>query len=295
MASMQSLKRRIKSAKNIKQITKAMEMVAASKMRRAQAQALASRPYARKLETTLATIATLTDPSIHPLLAPHDDGEDIIVLFSTDKPLAGSLNTNLFRGTIEFLTQDHAPKNPRFIVVGQKARQFVLSNNFEIDADFSGIPDPINFQAAVPIAHYLIDNYINKSYRSVNLVYMDFISTLVQRFRTLPLLPFSSSWSALIDEPSETINLTGGAQYLFEPSASSILDWLLPYYTEMIIYQTLLETRASEHSSRMVAMKNASDSATDIINDLTLSYNKQRQEKITNELLDNTTAALVVG
>lgn len=238
MASMQSLKRRIKSAKNIKQITKAMEMVAASKMRRAQAQALASRPYARKLETTLATIATLTDPSIHPLLAPHDDGEDIIVLFSTDKPLAGSLNTNLFRGTIEFLTQDHAPKNPRFIVVGQKARQFVLSNNFEIDADFSGIPDPINFQAAVPIAHYLIDNYINKSYRSVNLVYMDFISTLVQRFRTLPLLPFSSSWSALIDEPSETINLTGGAQYLFEPSASSILDWLLPYYTEMIIYQT---------------------------------------------------------
>jgi F-type H+-transporting ATPase subunit gamma len=124
---------------------------------------------------------------------------------------------------------------------------------------------------------------------------MDFISTLVQRFRSLPLLPFTSTWASLIDSPSEIIELNSDAEYIFEPSASAILDWLLPYYTEMIIYQTLLETRASEHSSRMVAMKNASDSATDIITDLTLSYNKQRQAKITNDLLDNTTASLVVG
>lgn len=124
---------------------------------------------------------------------------------------------------------------------------------------------------------------------------MDFISTLVQRFRSLPLLPFTSTWSTLVENPAEAIEFSSDAEYLFEPSASAILDWLLPYYTEMIIYQTLLETRASEHSSRMVAMKNASDSATDIITDLTLSFNKQRQAKITNELLDNTTASLVVG
>lgn len=295
MANMQSLKRRIKSAKNIKQITKAMEMVAASKMRRAQSQALASRPYARKMETTLATIATLTDSSQHPLLESHSEGLDVVVLFSTDKSLAGSLNTNLFRGTQEFLNSIQGPTNPHFIIIGQKAKQFVLSNGYTIEADFSGISDPVSFQNAVPIAHFLIENYINRSYRSVTLIYMDFISTLVQRFRTLPLLPFSSSWSSLIENPSDAMNVGTEAQYLFEPSAGAILDWLLPYYTEMIIYQTLLETRASEHSSRMVAMKNASDSATDIISDLTLSFNKQRQAKITNELLDNTTAALVVG
>lgn len=295
MANMQSLKRRIKSAKNIKQITKAMEMVAASKMRRAQSQALASRGYARKLETTLATIATLTDSSEHPLLEPHTDGDDLIVLFSTDKSLAGSLNTNLFRGTVEFLSGDQVPANPHFIIVGAKAKQFVISNGYTLDADFSGVSDPVSFQGAVPIAHYLIDNYLNHTYRSVTLIYMDFISTLVQRFRALPLLPFTSTWSSLIDNPADVLEISSDSQYLFEPSASAILEWLLPYYTEMIIYQTLLETRASEHSSRMVAMKNASDSATDIITDLTLSYNKQRQAKITNELLDNSTAALVVG
>jgi F-type H+-transporting ATPase subunit gamma len=273
-----------------------MEMVAASKMRRAQSQALSSRAYSRKLEQTLATIATLTDPSIHPLLSPKTVGKDLIVLFSTDKSLAGSLNTNLFRGLTEYLKHSQlAATHPSFVIVGQKAKQFVLANDYTIDADFSGIPDPINFQAAVPIAHYLIDEFLSNHIRSVTLVYMDFISTLVQKFRALPLLPLSSAWTATIESPAEIASLATDAQYLFEPSAHTILDWLLPYYVEMIIYQTLLENRASEHSARMVAMKNASDSATDIIADLTLSYNKQRQAKITNELLDNTTASLVVA
>jgi F-type H+-transporting ATPase subunit gamma len=293
MASMQSLKRRIKSARNIKQITKAMEMVAASKMRRAQSQALATRPYARKLESTLQAITGLTESSQHPLLATNETGVDIIVLFSTDKPLAGSLNANLFRGTADFL-KDKTDK-PHFVIVGQKARQFVLGNDYVIDADFSGVSDPVSFQAAVPIAHYLIDGYITGKFKSISLCYMDFISTIVQRFRSIPLLPFTNTWTTLAENASEVVSLQSGAQYIFEPNAESILEWLLPYYTEMIIYQTLLETRASEHSSRMVAMKNASDSATDIINELTLSYNKQRQAKITNELLDNTTAALVVA
>jgi len=295
MASMQSLKRRIKSARNIKQITKAMEMVAASKMRRAQSQALSSRAYSRKLESTLATITTLTDSSQHPLLETHDSGDDIIVLFSTDKPLAGSLNTNLFRGTADYLKTNPTAAEPHFVVIGQKARQFVIGNGYIIDADFSGIPDPVSFQAAVPIAHYLVDSYLNHTCCSVTLCYMDFISTIVQRFRALPLLPFTNTWTTLAENAAEAVISQTGIEYLFEPSAEAILDWLLPYYTEMIIYQTLLETRASEHSSRMVAMKNASDSATDIITDLTLAFNKQRQAKITNELLDNSTAALVVG
>ncbi len=295
MANMQGLKRRIKSAKSIKQITKAMEMVAASKMRRAQTQALSSRPYARKLESTLATITTLTDPSQHALLAPHDTGSDAVVLFSTDKPLAGSLNTNLFHGTFDYIKDTSTISQPHFVIIGQKARQFVLANEYPLDADFSGIDDPVSFQAAVPIAHFLIENYLNQTYRSVTLCYMDFISTIVQRFRALPLLPFTNNWTALIENATEAMTIQAGSKYIFEPNASAILDWLLPYYTEMIIYQTLLETRASEHSARMVAMKNASDSASDIITDLTLSFNKQRQAKITNELLDNTTAALVVA
>ncbi len=295
MANTQSLKRRIKSAKNIKQITKAMEMVAASKMRRAQSQALSSRAYARKLENTLATIAAKTNASQHPLLAPNSSGKDIIVLFSTDKSLAGSLNSNLFRGLTDYLkTNDLGLSQPEFIIVGQKARQYVFMNDYQLDADFSGVSDPVSFQAAVPIAHHLIKEYLSGNYRSVTLVYMDFVSTLVQRFRAMPLLPLANNWTNLIESLAEAVAIGSTAQYLFEPSASEILDWLIPYYIEMIIYQTLLETRASEHSARMVAMKNASDSATDIIADLTLSYNKQRQAKITNELLDNTTAALVV-
>jgi F-type H+-transporting ATPase subunit gamma len=295
MATIQSLKRRIKSAKNIKQITKAMEMVAASKMRRAQAQAMASRAYSRKLEQTLATIATLTNPSIHPLLSPKTEGDDFIVMFSTDKSLAGSLNTNLFRGLSNYLAQNlPGPNHPRFVIVGQKARQFVLGNDYTIEADFSGIPDPVSFQAAVPLAHYVVNEFLSGNCRSVTLVYMEFISTLVQKFRATPLLPLSNTWSDRIDSPAGAMELATDAQYMFEPNAPTILNWLLPYYIEMIIYQTLLENRASEHSARMVAMKNASDSAAEIITDLTLSYNKQRQEKITNELLDNATASAVV-
>lgn len=296
MPSMQSLKRRITSAKNIKQITKAMEMVAASKMRRAQAQAIASRAYSRKLEATLATIATLTDASSHPLLTTNGSGKDVVVLFSTDKSLAGSLNTNLFRGMQEYLKNPKTNLDqPEFIIVGQKAKHFVLSNGFTINADFSGISDPVSFQAAVPIARYIINEYISGNFRSVTLGYMDFISTLVQTFRAMPLLPLSATWATIIDTPADAAKIGSDSQYLFEPSAPEILNWLLPYYVEMIIYQTLLENRASEHSARMVAMKNASDSASEIINDLTLSYNKQRQAKITNELLDNTTAAMVVS
>jgi F-type H+-transporting ATPase subunit gamma len=295
VASIQSLKRRIKSAKNIKQITKAMEMVAASKMRKAQNQAIASRPYSRKLESTLATIATLTNSSEHPLLTPNSLGDDIVILFSTDKALAGSLNSNLFRGTVEYLDTNTFNPNPHFIIVGQKAKHFVLSHGFTLDSDFSGIPDPVSFQSAVPIAHHIIDQYKQGNCRSVTLVYMDFISTLVQKFRAMPLLPLNAAWTSMIDDPANVINTSTSAQYQFEPTAGAILNWLLPYYIEIIIYQTLLETKASEHSARMVAMKNASDSATDIIADLTLTYNKQRQAKITSELLDNTTATLAVS
>lgn len=295
MSNIQSLQRRIKSAKNIKQITKAMEMVAASKMRKAQAQAMASRPYARKLQTTLNTIASLvTETTEHPLLEQNQTGQDVILLISTDKSLAGSLNTNLFRGTSNYLSE--LSTKPQFIIIGQKARQFIYSTDLPLIAEFTDIPDPLAYADSLPISKLIIDGYISKEFRSVHVVYMDFVSTLVQKVRPFQLLPLSTDWASVIDEPSKAMDANDSekSQYIFEPSADEILDWLLPYYLELSIYQLLLEARASEHSARMVSMKNASENATDIIADLTLSYNKVRQAAVTAELLDNTTASLIV-
>lgn len=297
MPNIQALSRRIKTATNIKQITKAMEMVAASKMRRAQAQALSSRPYSQKLYRTLQTIATLTDPSTHPLLTPKDTGTDIVVILSTDKSLAGSLNTNLFRETQAFIDQKFSSVSPEIIIIGQKARHFSVSSGFRLHAEFSNLPDPIRFADIIPITSMLIHGFEAGQFRSVTLLYMDFVSTLIQRFRAQTLLPFTISWEEFVETPSEAIDALTPEKtsYTFEPNAKSILNWLLPYYVEMTLFQTILESRASEHSARMVAMKNASDNATDIIADLTLAYNKQRQAKITTELLDNITASLIVN
>lgn len=293
MANTQSLKRRIKTAGNIRQITKAMEMVSASKMRRAQSQALASRPYAVKLQETLQTIAALSGDSTHPLLTPHEGGRDMIVLISTDKSLAGSLNTNLFRGVQDLRSKGQLPKDASFIIVGQKARHFVLGNQDSLYAEFTNLPDPIRYQDALPIAEMVIQGFLDHEFHSVTLVYMDFVSTLVQRLATQQLLPIPTTWQDTIKTPDEALELN--STYVFEPSAAEILDWLLPYYVELAIYHSLLESKASEHSARMVAMKNASENAGEIINDLTLTYNKMRQAGITSELLDNTTASLIVA
>lgn len=294
MSNIQALRRRIGSAKNIKQITKAMEMVAASKMRKAQMQALASRPYARKLQQTLVTISGMTsEAEAHALLHNHGEGADIVVVISTDKSLAGSLNTNLFRGTEEIIRRSYEDA-PKLVIVGQQARQFARAYAYEIEADFSHIPDPLSYADSLPISQLLIDGFTSHRFRSVRVVYMDFVSTLVQELRDVSLLPMQTDWTHMVDDPTQAIGtmIDSGADYLFEPDANTILEWLLPYYVELFVYQVMLEARASEHSARMVAMKSASDNATEIIADLTLSYNKARQASITAELLDNTTASL---
>lgn len=297
MANMQALSRRIKTAKNIKQITKAMEMVSASKMRRSQAQALASRPFSSKLYLTLQSIATLTDPSSHALLQSHDSGIDIYLLISTDKALAGSLNTNLFRGAYELLSDKAASQSAQFIIVGSRARSFVVSSGQSIYAEFSNLPDPVSYQDTLPISQMVIKGFLSGEFRSVTLLYMDFISTLVQKMRAQTLLPLTAELDRLVESESEAIDKISKERttYVFEPNAKSILNWILPYYVELTLFHALLEAKASEHSARMVAMKNASDNATEIISDLTLSFNKQRQNKITSELLENTTAQAVLN
>jgi F-type H+-transporting ATPase subunit gamma len=296
MSNTQSLTRRIRSAKNIKQITKAMEMVSASKMRKAQSQALSSRPYARKLETTLNAIANLAPSSSEQaLLTPNESGRPLLVIVSTDKALAGSLNTNLFRGVSEYC-HEQGLENPLTVIVGQKARAFVLSSDYLLHAEFTQLPDPISYADSLPISKLIIDSYIDKTAKSVHIVYMDFISTLVQKVRGFQLLPLSTDWTSVVEDPKSALDAVTPEKstYVFEPDANTILEWLVPYYIELAIYQVLLESKASEHSARMVSMKNASENATEIIQDLTLSYNKARQAGITAELLDNVTASMIV-
>lgn len=286
MSASRLIKRRIKSAKNISQITKAMEMVSASKMRRAQEQALASRPYAQKLYETLRMVATHTNSSSHPLLQINKAGKALVLLISSDRGLVGSLNTNLFKATEEAL--QNLPQ-AEFVAVGRKARDFVVKTGRSLYGEFTGLPDKLRFEDALPIAELVMNAFLSGGYQSVQLVHMQFISTLTQKAVVEQLLPISHT------EIQELAAAQPSAEYTFEPNAKDILDTLLPYFIEITIYQDLLDAKASEHSARMVSMKNASDNAKDVVKELTLSYNKSRQASITSELLDISTAALSVA
>lgn len=289
MSSARLIKRRIKTTKNIRQITKAMEMVAASKMRRAQDQALGSKPYANKLQAALRRIAAITESDNHPLLQQNRRGHTAILIISPNKGLTGGLNTNLFRQVDQYTTA-LTKKTAQIdcIIVGKKARDYIAKTDLNVLAEFSDLPENISFSDSLPISKLILDGYTQKKFKSVHIIFMDFISTLVQRAQVNQLLPISIEAEPLPDKPDKLIEteLASRYEYIFEPTASEVLDWILPYYVEMQIYQTLLEARASEHSARMVSMKSASDNAKEIITDLTLAYNKSRQAGITSELLD---------
>lgn len=289
MSSARQLTRRIKSVSNISKITKAMEMVAASKMRQAQIQALASRAYSRKLDDILTQVSFNTNPKQHPLLSSQSEtNKQAIVVISTDRGLTGSLNTNLFKSILKFQIQN---TDMDFYTVGKLAKDFTLKSDFNLVAEFGEVGDKIEYEQAVPISKLLTTEFLNGKYSTIWISYMDFISTLVQKPRITQLLPLQKQTLA---EKQETGFVTN-KEYLFEPDPKTILDWILPYYVELKVYQSLLEARASEHSARMVAMKSASDNATQLADDLTLVYNRSRQASITSELSDIVTATMTLG
>ncbi len=290
MASARTIKRRINTAGNIAKITKAMEMVSASKMRRAQDQALASRAYARAIHDSLHAVAALTDASHHPLLSSHTDGDDVLVIYSTDRGLCGGLNTHLFKSTLAWL-KEH--KNAQIIAIGKKAVAFARKTSLPLFAQFVSLPEKVGLSDVVSVSSMVTEGFLEHKFRSVAFIYMDFINTLTQKVRIAHLLPLHDKLEKVTSD-SDTVPMTEMAQYIFEPSPQDILNDLLPYYIEHTLYQTLLEAKASEHSARMVAMKNASDNARDLVGELRLLYNKSRQASITNELLDITTATLTV-
>lgn len=288
MAQARLIKSRIKSASNISKITKAMEMVSASKMRRSQQQALKSRPYTHKLVEMLHTIASYTPSDLHPLLKnPNPTAPICFVIISTDRGLAGSLNANLFR---QVFKEIEAQKDCVFVTIGKKAREFVLKTNKTIIAQFEGLPDTLSLSDVMPISALLVEEFLKGKFSAVKTIHMQFVTTLTQTVEVNQILPVATQ---NVGQIQATPN-TSLKEYVFEPSAKEMLGILLPFYAENGFFQIMLEAKASEHSARMVSMKNASDNAKDIVSSLRLEYNKSRQASITSELLDITTASLTV-
>jgi len=283
MANTRQVKNRIKTAKNISKITKAMEMVAASKMRKAQLQAVQSRPYATALEEILTKISQEQNILVHPLFDNHGIGSDLLICLSTDRGLSGSFNPTLFRKLLEWKVGH--PKGT-LLVVGRKAIAFTLFSGIQTFAQFSDLPDSIQLADILPITRIAMEGYLNHEFKNVSILYMDFVNTLSQKPKFQQLLPI------LPPDDSFTAQHQSHGEYIFEPSAKEILAELVPYYLENSVYQAFLESKASEHSARMVAMKNASESAGDLVDELQLIFNKSRQASITNDLLEITTATL---
>ena len=290
MANTQDIRRRIKSIRNTAQITKAMQMVAASKMRRAQQHALAGRPYAGLMNKVLVSLQKRTDPKLHPLLQIRPLKKELVLIISTDKGLAGALNTNLFREATRFESDKTV-----FVVSGRKARQFVARTKRELLADFE-LKDAPSFVETKPISNFVIEKFRKREVDKVSVLYTHFINTINQKPVVQTLLPISSFDLPQKHEeagPDESADPMVG--YIFEPRAEAVLDIMLPYYIQYQVFQMILDARASEHSARMVAMKNATDNANEFIKDLTLEYNKMRQAGITTELLEIATAQMALG
>ena len=290
MANTQDIRRRIKSIRNTAQITKAMQMVAASKMRKAQQHALAGRPYAALMNKVLVSLQRRTDPRLHPLLHIRPLKKELVLIISTDKGLCGALNTNLFREAANFDSAKTA-----FVVTGKKARQFIARTKRELLADFE-LKDAPTFVETKPIAKFCMEKFLNRDVDKVSVLYTHFINTINQRSVVQTLLPISSfdlPKNEADEEAKQAVDPMLG--YVFEPNAETVLDVMLPYYLQYQVFQMILDARASEHSARMVAMKNATDNANQFIKDLTLEYNKMRQAGITMELLEIATAQMSLG
>ena len=253
-----------------------MQFVAASKLKRAQDATLAARPYSEKLDEVLADLAAVLGEADHPLLSEgHPDAKRLIVLVTTDRGLAGPLNTNTIRfASHEILAH---PGDLTVVTVGRKGRDAMRRAGVPLEAHFAGFGDRPTFADVLPLARLITDDFLAGSYGRVDIIYSRFVSTLVQRAEMFQLLPIRAT------EDTEGIP---GNQFIFEPAPATVLEQLVPRYVATRLFQAVLEAKASEESSRMVAMKNATENAEDLIEDLTLSYNKVRQSNITREMIE---------
>ncbi len=279
MASTRDIRRRIKSVKNNRQITKAMELVAASKMKKAQQAALAGRPYAELLASMLASLAPRVEESMHPFLTKREVKNRGILLITTDKGLCGPLNANLFKLVQEIKTP------AKFVGIGRKGAQFLARTGRDLLAEFP-VSDRVGFNEVKVAVEFLVNQYLEGVIDTVEVIYPFFKNTLVQEPTVRPVLPLANLADFEHHLHPETLAKLDQREMLFEPDARTVLEALLPFYINKSIYQLVLAAKASEHSARMVAMKTAKDNATKILGDLTLEYNKARQAAITQEILE---------
>ena len=280
MANTLDIRRRIRSVKNTAQITKAMQMVAASKMRKAQATALAGRPFQDLIWRVLASLRGRVNPNDHELLRVRPVQKELVVVFSTDKGLCGALNTNLFRELANLDSQ-----KTLYVSCGRKAVQFLARTKRNLVADFP-LGETPSIREIRPIGSFCRERFESGEVDQVRVLYSYFVNTLNQAPTLRSLLPI----------PIEELGLhpEGGTEYIFEPDEPSVLSAILPRYINFQLFQMALDARASEQSARMVAMKNATDNANELVKHLTLEYNKIRQASITTELLEITTAQLAL-
>ncbi|MFH0853120.1 MAG: ATP synthase F1 subunit gamma [bacterium] len=294
------LKRRIRGITNTKKVTKAMEMMAASKMRRSVDAALASRDYALRAWEVLTNLSEVTDPNLHALLTKREMHKALIIVFTSDRGLAGGLNTQVIKKTLELVKQ-HPEATLEFITVGKKGQELLIRFGFPVIATFPAPSRQPSFADILPIARIAIDEYIRGKYDMVTMVGTDYLSALAQKPRLRTILPITrANLQQVIAETGparESIDLAKAgevAEYLFEPSADEVLTAMLIRLVEMQLYQAQLEASASEHAARMLAMRNASDAAEDLITELTLIFNKVRQAGITKDLAEISASRLAL-
>jgi F-type H+-transporting ATPase subunit gamma len=283
MANLRDIRRRIKSVKNTAQITRAMQLVAAAKMKKAQDQALAGREYSSHLTQVLFDIRQNFSEESHPLLEKREGNRELVLVISTDKGLCGPLNTNLAR-KLRAVTSPDAD----YVTVGRKLRVLLEKLGSNIVADFV-VKDPVPFAQTRPIAKFLTEQFLSGKYDKVSIAFTNFVNTLRQEPEVVTLLPIREQANAEVFG-AETVTADRGHDFTFEPNAAEVLAAILPLYVNYEVFQAHVESRASEHSARMVAMKSATDNAKKFIKELTLEYNKLRQGAITAELLEITTA-----
>jgi F-type H+-transporting ATPase subunit gamma len=284
------IRRRIRSIKNTAQITRAMEMVAASKMRRAQQAVLAARPYADRIRAMLGDLAAMASPAeevrAFPLLQRRPVKRIQLILVTSDRGLAGALNTNVIRRAVDFMTRERSEPIEHFdiVAIGRKGRDFLVRYGWPMIAEFTRVTDRPSVEAIRPIVELATQDFISGRVDAVFVVYTHFINTLRQEPRVFQLLP--------IEPPEESGAIS---DYIFEPDPATVLEALLPRFLEMQLYRILLEASASEHSARMVAMRNATQNALDLVAELTLTYNKARQAQITREVSEIAAGANALG
>jgi F-type H+-transporting ATPase subunit gamma len=295
MPSLKEIRGRIGSVRNIAQITRAMEMMSASRMKRAQDAILAARPYAEELHAALARVAAAVGEEVDPLLARRPIRRIALIVMTTDRGLAGALDSNTVRTALRYIA-DHAPAEGTneavevtAVTIGRKGRDQLRRAGVPIAAHFQRFGDRPSFADVTPVARLVTEDFLAETYDEISVVYPAFQSTLSQHPDVLTILPVQRT-----DDQSEE-ETARNDEYLFEPSPEAVLSRLLPHYVAIDLYRAVLEANASEQSARMLAMRNATDNANELIGDLTLVYNKTRQATITREMIEIASGAEALG